>query len=136
MNIYEEIKLLNIEKNCVRHACNRECDKCELAQDTDELLEMYDAVVKNLEKLKKYEDLEEQGRLVKLPCKVGDKVYKVDRISNKITQHKVIHFEVEWVDFDNYHYCFLHHFGKTVFLSKEEAEAKLKGFGGGENADT
>lgn len=27
------------------------------------------------ETLKKYEDLEEQGRLVKLPCKVGDTVY-------------------------------------------------------------
>lgn len=27
------------------------------------------------EKLKEYEDLEEQGRLIKLPCKVGDTVY-------------------------------------------------------------
>lgn len=26
-------------------------------------------------KLKQYEDLEEQGRLIKLPCKVGDTVY-------------------------------------------------------------
>lgn len=76
MNIYEEIKLLNIERNCIRHAdvCNRECDKCELVQDTDELLEMYDAVVKNLEKLKEYENLEEQGMLIKLPIedKKGD----------------------------------------------------------------
>ena len=27
------------------------------------------------EKLRKYEDVEEQGLLVKLPCKVGDTVY-------------------------------------------------------------
>lgn len=27
------------------------------------------------ERLKEYEDLEEQGRLVKLPCKVGDTIY-------------------------------------------------------------
>lgn len=27
-----------------------------------------------IEKLGKYEDLEEQGRLIKLPCKVGDTV--------------------------------------------------------------
>lgn len=27
-----------------------------------------------IEKLGKYEDLEEQGRLIKLPCKVGDKI--------------------------------------------------------------
>ena len=26
-------------------------------------------------KLKEYEDLEEQGRLIKLPCKVGDKIF-------------------------------------------------------------
>ena len=29
-------------------------------------------------KLAEYEDLEEQGRLIKLPCKVGDKVYEKD----------------------------------------------------------
>lgn len=28
-----------------------------------------------LEKLAEYEDLEEQGRLIKLPCKAGDTVY-------------------------------------------------------------
>ena len=29
-----------------------------------------------LQKLADYEDLEEQGRLIKLPCKVGDTVYR------------------------------------------------------------
>lgn len=28
-------------------------------------------------KLQHYEDLEEQGRLIELPCKVGDKMYSV-----------------------------------------------------------
>ena len=32
-------------------------------------------VVEYLRKLKDYEDLEEQGKLIKLPCKVGDTVY-------------------------------------------------------------
>nr|DAJ92486.1 MAG TPA: hypothetical protein [Caudoviricetes sp.] len=86
-----------------------------------------------VEKLADYEDLEEQGRLIKLPCKVGDTVYKIDKVSNKIKQYKVIHFEVSRVDFDTYNYCFLHHFGKTVFLTKEEAEAKLKELRGREN---
>lgn len=94
-----------------------ECVKC--AQEHEQLAEW-------LTQLKEYQQLEEQGRLVKLPCKVGDTVYKIDRVSGKIKQHKVIHFEIERVDFDNYDYCFLHHFGKTVFLSEEEAEAKLK----------
>lgn len=35
------------------------------------------------EKLCEYEDLEEQGRLVKLPCKVGDTVYKADKVREK-----------------------------------------------------
>lgn len=30
------------------------------------------------DKLKEYEDFEEQGRLIKLPCKVGDKVYEIE----------------------------------------------------------
>lgn len=32
-----------------------------------------------IQKLSEYEDLEEQGLLVKLPCKVGDTVYILDR---------------------------------------------------------
>lgn len=32
-------------------------------------------VAEYLRKLKEYEDLEEQGRLINLPCKVGDTVY-------------------------------------------------------------
>ena len=33
-------------------------------------------VAEYLRKLKEYEDLEEQGRLIKLPCKVGNTVYR------------------------------------------------------------
>lgn len=36
-----------------------------------------------LEKLADYEDLEEQGRLLKLPCKVGDDVYYILGIPNE-----------------------------------------------------
>ena len=138
MNIDKAIKLLIIERNCVRHAdvCNRECDKCKLVQDTDELLEMYDDVVKNLEKLKEYEGLEEQGRFIKLSCKVGDTIWyvnedddeypielEIDTISredNKDTWYCVnddVYGKFEFIDSD---------FGETVFLTESEAEAKLK----------
>ena len=30
-----------------------------------------------IDKLAHYEDMEEQGRLIELPCKVGEKVYEV-----------------------------------------------------------
>lgn len=33
--------------------------------------------VEVIERLARYEDLEEQGRLVELPCKVGDTVYRI-----------------------------------------------------------
>ena len=69
-------------------------------------------------KLKEYEDLEEQGRLISLPCKVGDTVYHV-------VQGRIV--EVSNVDL-----FFLllsvaeNRFNNSVFLTKSEAEQKLK----------
>jgi hypothetical protein len=85
-----------------------------------------------LQKLADYEDLEEQGRLVKLPCKIGDEVYNItwwDDVQEKVVvkgkaycrtvhKHKVTKSTFTCFDINN--------FGKTVFLTKEEAEAKLK----------
>lgn len=71
-----------------------------------------------LKKLADYEDLEEQGRLIKLPCKVGDTVYHV-------VQGRIV--EVSNVDL-----FFLllsvveNRFNNSVFLTKSEAEAKLE----------
>lgn len=71
-----------------------------------------------IDKLAYYEDLEEQGRLIKLPCKVGDTVYHV-------VQGRIV--EVSNVDL-----FFLllsvveNRFNNSVFLTKSEAEAKLK----------
>lgn len=121
-----------------------------------------------IERLGKYEDLEEQGRLLKLPCKMGDTVY-VDNtilpiedmecyedIDNKIPLYfpaRVVSFRFakrnwmkiavkakwlhEWIDDEtgpesDYIECeknftiLLSTIGKTVFLAKSEAEAKLK----------
>jgi hypothetical protein len=132
-------------------------------------------VAEYLRKLKEYEDLEEQGRLVKLPCKVGDTVY-VDNtilpiedmecyedIDNKIPLYfpaRVVSFRFakrnwmkiavkakwlhEWIDDEtgpesDYIECeknftiLLSMIGKTVFLTKSEAEEKLKELRGGEN---
>lgn len=86
-------------------------------------------------KLAEYEELEEQGRLLRLPCKVGDTVYKITR--NFISEYKIISetiypysIQFNWqctkgiygnlVGFAD------REIGKTVFLTREEAEAKLK----------
>lgn len=117
------------------------------------------------EKLKEYEDLEEQGKLVILPCKIGDTYYSIevntdsceecaffqkgyycddwctnnavrdedgDTLINPQYSDKAFckkHFyEINKCCFDdideifNLRQCF----GKTVFLTKSEAEAKLK----------
>lgn len=69
------------------------------------------------EKLCEYEDLEEQGRLLKLPCKVGDDVYYILGIPNK-TPCVIDKCTFELSDINK--------IGKTLFLTREEAEAKLK----------
>lgn len=88
------------------------------------------------ETLKKYEDLEEQEKLVKLPCKVGDIVYGISMgklISLTVNEISIFYMKGERVinvkcqnndEFRNY---VEREFGKTVFFTKSEAEAKLKG---------
>ena len=88
-----------------------------------------------LEKLAEYEDLEDKGLLLKLPCKAGDTVYSVTR--NFISKYTI--FSIEKYKegfFFNWNceegiYANIRGFtefeiGKTVFLTKEEAEQKLK----------
>lgn len=88
-------------------------------------------------------DFEKQGRLIKLPCKVGDTVYCIDDIGTKrkpkhvIKEHIVDGYiigehlgialcskENEWTEFGD-----IENIGKTVFLTREEAGQALKGAG-------
>ena len=41
-------------------------------------------ILRLAEKLKYYEDLEEQGRLLALPCKIGDRLYWIDDEDEKV----------------------------------------------------
>lgn len=69
-----------------------------------------------LEELKSYKDAEEQGLIVRLPCKVGAEVYYILGIPNKTpcTIDKCV-FELSGI----------HEIGKSLFLTREEAEKKL-----------
>lgn len=54
---------------------NEDCPTCSICRNCDIPPRKCKYISDALEKLADYEDLEEQGRLVKLPCKVGDTVY-------------------------------------------------------------
>ena len=101
-----------------------------------------------IEKLKRYEDLEENGRLVILPCKVRDIIYVVITGCKTVEECKVISvnysntatngnvFYIEALPATGSRALigfYSNKIGKTVFLTREEAEAKLKELRGGEN---
>lgn len=68
-----------------------------------------------LEKLVEYETAENEGRMIVLPCKVGDVVYVLRQSWNG------------WnIDKKKFTYGMIGKIGKIVFLSKEEAEKALK----------
>lgn len=89
-------------------------------------------------KLQHYEDLEEQGRLIELPCKIGDTVYVVEdwgyrkelkeREVGVIALKGINDFSKEfWEDVYGGILGNFSNIGKTVFFTKAEAEAALKG---------
>ena len=67
---------------------------------------------------------EQDGLLVALPCKVGDKVYQIDAERVYESEVKGIIYDAGHIDFDE------RAIGKTVFLTREEAEAALAQKGG------
>ena len=97
-------------------------------------------------RLKQYEDAEEQGLLVRLPCKVGDTVYRVIRgkkgrghiapatVSGlhlgDTTRNRRYQKEYEYlvlrVDGGFCAHVNKKDIGKTVFLTREEAEKALE----------
>ena len=86
-----------------------------------------------IEKLATYEDLEEQGLLVRLPCKVGDDLYCI--VNGEVKKLKVHSFgvpdfeiiDIEFKYVDGFKIVrFVGEVGKTVFLTREEAEKKLE----------
>lgn len=134
-----------------------DCPTCSICWDCDIPPRKCLYIKDVLEKLADYEDLEEQGRLIKLPYKVGDTVYVVTspfNVFDDIEYDENMKDEVyeSYVSSITFYECGEQYriyakatnhfigayfrecdFGKTVFLTKSEAEAKLKELRGGEN---
>lgn len=109
----------------IRH-CKRKTEQYEqlLGKECLETMPLNSSVIKEywehrqvaeyLRKLKDYEDLGEQGRLVELPCKVGDTVYHV-------VQGRIV--EVSNVDLFSY-CCRLSRTGLIIRYSSQNPKPK------------
>nr|DAF54730.1 MAG TPA: hypothetical protein [Siphoviridae sp. ctqPo10] len=112
------------------------CIKC--AEEHEQLAEW-------LKELRSYKGLEEQGLLVRLPCKVGDTVW--DNDFGYPESYEIKAFSYGYCDsyvepdiedeiifyYENYTHSIsitgafpMSEIGKTVFLTREEAEKKLE----------
>ena len=98
--------------------------------------EIYNA----LSKLRYYENLEEDGRFVVLPCKIGDTVFELvpeycDRRGKDMCNEYCDGWDTNCPDYEGEtdvcarKFCesMLNKIGKTVFLTREEAERVLRG---------
>ena len=93
----------------------------------------YEDIRKVLRKLAEYEEAEEQGLVAVLPVPIGTTVYEFEPL-NKIvkgcTARTVIKYTVYddsiWFNFADGFMKDIKDFGKTVFLTREAAEQKLK----------
>ena len=84
----------------------------------------------DVDRMKELAEADKDGRLVVLPCKVGDKLYRV--FAGEIFEHRVgsmKYFAIQG-KWDIETYPFLPSvesgIGKTIFLTREEAEKALR----------
>lgn len=107
---------------------------------SDDCAEKYEQVAEWLEELKTFKEAEEQGLLVRLPCKVGDTVYR----ANAGAKQPIIPMTVSEIHFlcykneravrfdaigkeDMGESCYrLEDIGRIVFLTRKEAEKKWR----------
>lgn len=125
----EQRYYVSFERNGMMY---QSCIKC--AEEHEQLAEW-------LEQLKEYKQLEEQGRLIKLPCKIGSVLYEINDLTGFITERDIDKIEIFECPTPHifltsgryYRMSASRDFGRTVFATKSEAEAKLKELRGGEN---
>jgi len=73
-----------------------------------------------IDRLRELAEADKDGRVVVLPCKVGDTVYRLQYIEQTPGRFVVGVAEIKFA------LLWLEEFGETVFLTREEAEAALE----------
>lgn len=102
--------------------CSSYCDNCSQGAGNCKTIENM------IKKLATYEVLEEQGLLVRLPCKVGDTMYDIVGKPLRIVEHKVDAFHI---DKKGFHLQIINGVLEKkqeakVYFSREEAKKKLE----------
>lgn len=130
---------------------NEDCPSCSICWNCNIPPRKCKYISDALKKLADYEDLEQQGRLIKLPCKVGDIVWDNDYgrpcaytitafsfgeceeyICEPVTAKEAVFYYANSSGSITGSFAGSE-IGKSVFLTKSEAETKLKELRGGKN---
>ena len=117
---------------------------CEFLKDKEEFSKWLDRTEWIVRKCDEYARAEEQGLLLKLPCKVGTVAYLIDHNFVRM-ERKPIKCIIDEFTVDRYNDCYavlngaenfymmrrfrainIKQFGETIFLTKEEAEKALE----------
>lgn len=112
-------------KDCIHYDLCRSCSRIQLGWKFNTV-----GYVENVEEICDY--YADRSRFVELPCKVGDTIYAVEK--GKIIEDSVVTLYVAYFGGDEETFQFdgiktdgyFEDFGKTVFLTREEAEQALK----------
>ena len=106
------------------YAINKHADN--IIERLDKLLHQTDDDAR----LRELAEADKDGRLVVLPCKVGDKLYRVfygEIFEHRVGSMKYFAIQGRW-DIETYPFCpcVESSIGKTIFLTREEAEKALE----------
>lgn len=143
-------------EECIHYwACSRQCGE-PMAQSSATGCECYETIKSSMayyvgtldgakgkipNRLRELAEADKDGRVVVLPCKVGDTVYMIERIfdidngicdeicARKVIGHGGNNLNKLWLIGSGgicNAYIFVSEFGKTVFLTREEAERALE----------
>ena len=121
----ENYRGCNQIKDCGNAKCEETCKEVENCDSCP--------ISKAIDKLAEYEQAEEDGLLIRVLCNAGDIIYRPLK-SKGILEFQIVKIEIYedemiYID-DGDNVLEINDFGKTVFLTKAEAEqalAKMKG---------
>ena len=111
------------KKSALLLAINEDGDTVPIEDICAQLATIYDILGDDydLDRLRELVKADREGRCVVLPCKVGDKVFQQNGVD-------IFESQVQKIIYDCGHFAFDEEaIGERVFITRESAEAALKG---------